>query len=154
MDAAPALDGNDEIALALRVWPAGEVPEIRVAEKVLICIGTLNRKGGRVETLADEDVLLVDGVTLAKGLHHGRHDRGEVIITVYVRGILADGVLHAHDDGIVALLGVEHAHTRHVLHGEIYVLECLGTLAARTEHGNGKGHAQEEADKYQYDYRC
>ena len=135
--AALALLRDDEVGEGVGVLPAREIAEIAVGEEL---------PGAPLRILeppAAEDVLLVQGVSLAQGLGEGGHKGSELIVRVDVRGVLLHRVLHSEDGGVVAVLGVENADAIHFLDGEVDVLEDTAALAAGPEGEHRDGHPDE-----------
>ena len=137
--------GDDEIGHAVGVGASREVAEIGLAEELMLVARLV------AELTAHEHVLLVEGIVFAEGLRKGGHQTGELIVAVGVGRELLHGVLHAEHGGILARLGVEHAHAVAVLHGEVDVLDDTLALAARAEGIDGDCHAGEDGREGEYD---
>ena len=91
----------------------------------------------------------MQGVSLAQGLGEGGQQGGELVVSVDVRGVLLDGVLHREDGGVVAVLGVEDADALDLLDGVVDVAEDPAALAAGPEGGHRDGHPDEYRHEYQ-----
>ena len=98
----------------------------------------------------DEDVLLVQGITLAKRGDNRGHQVHEAIVAVLVSGELQDGIVHLNDGGIFSRLSIDDADAINILDAEIDVLEDTGTLAASAEGLDGDTHADENGNENQY----
>ena len=96
-----------------------------------------------VEPPAAEDVLLVQGVSLAQGLGKGVQQGSEAVVGVDVRGVLQHRVLHLEDGRVIAVLRIEDTDPVHLLHGEVDVLEDTAALAAGPEGEHRDGHPDE-----------
>ena len=137
--------GDDEIGHAVGVGASREVAEIGLAEKLVLVARLV------AELTVHEHVLLVEGIAFAEGLCEGGHQTGELVVAVGVGRELLHGVFHAEHGGILARLGVEHAHAVAVLHGEVDVLDDTLALAARAEGIDGDCHAGEDGREGEYD---
>lgn len=141
--ALPGFLRDGQVAYAVRVPPAFEIPEIgRGQELVRVARPVL-------ELLADEHVLLVYRIAFAQRLRHGREQARELVVAVDVGGMFLHGILHPQDGGVFSGLGVQHADAVHVLHGEIDVLEDALALSSRAEGIDRDGHARAKGGECQ-----
>ena len=122
--------------------------EVGIGEETAVMVPAVSLP---VKGAADEDILLVEGVTLAEGLHHRGHKAGEVIVAVLVCRVFLHGVLHPQHGGVLTVLGVDDTGTIDFLDAEVDVLEDAGPLAACAESPDGNGHAHKHAEEDEYD---
>ena len=103
-----------------------------------------------VEPPATEDVLLVQGIALAKGRNDRGHQVYKTVIAVLVGREFEDRVLHLDDSRQLPGLGIDDTSTTNILNAEVDVLEDAGTLASSAERLDADTHSDEQGEKYQY----
>ena len=147
-----ALLGDDKIGGQVGIFTTIEETEIAVGEIMscgiaVIDLGILLH----VEGLADEDILLMNGIALAESTHNTGHQGGELYIAAFISGILLDGVLHGQHGTVLTSLGEDNSNAIDIFDGEIDILEDLCSLDTRTEGIDAHGHADKNAGYTQYD---
>ena len=84
----------------------------------------------------------MDGIVVTKTLNDGGHGIVEIVVTVGVRTVFLDGIVHGQDGGVVATLGIDNAHAVNILHIKIDVVKALGTLDTCSKCLDGDEHPQ------------
>ena len=143
--------GDDKIGVTSDIAATVEMTEIAVAEETEGLVLGSTELVTHIKTATDEDILLLDTVTVTKTVKDIVKKSRIGVVAVGVGRELTDKISEGEDCREVSMTGVDDTHTLDILNAVVDMTEDMGTLRAGAESEDADGHTHKDGEEYNQD---